>query len=252
MHKLENKVALITGAASGMGRAQTILFANEGAKIIAADINLDGLTKLAEEISSQGGEIFVVQVDMSNLESIKKAVKAGLDKYGKIDILSNTAGILDSYLPSLETSEELWDRVMDINIKGIYRITNQVLPQMIEQGKGTIINIASIGAFVAGGGGAAYTSAKHAVAGYTKQLSFDYGHKGIRANAIAPGAIETAMTKHFITEGSAEGLEAVKAVPAGRCGQPEEVAQLALFLVSDDSDFIHGTVVPIDGGWTVK
>lgn len=252
MNKLQNKVALITGAASGMGRSQAILFAKEGAKIIAADINLEGLAKLAEEISSEGGEIFVIQVDMSNLESIKNAVEAGLGQYSRIDILSNTAGILDSYLPSLETSEELWDRVMDINIKGVYRITNQVLPQMIEQGKGTIINIASIGAFVAGGGGAAYTSTKHAVADYTKQLSFDYGHKGIRANAIAPGAIETAMTKHFMTGGSAEGLDAVKAVPAGRVGQPEEVAQLALFLVSDDSDFIHGTVVPIDGGWTVK
>lgn len=250
--KLQGRVALVTGAASGMGQAQAVLFAKEGAKVIAADINMDGVKKVAEEIQAAGGEALAIQVDVSDLDSIKSGVKAGLDRFGKIDILSNTAGILDGYAPTLETSEELWDRIMNINLKGVYRMTNAVLPQMIENGKGTVINVASIASFVAGGGGAAYTAAKHGIAGYTKQLSFDYGPKGIKVNAIAPGAVETGMTKAIFEEGSADVMDAVNSVPAGRYGQPEEVANLALFLASDDSDFIHGAVMPIDGGWTIK
>lgn len=141
---------------------------------------------------------------------------------------------------------------MNVNLKGVYYMTNAVLPQMLERKEGTIVNIASIAAFVAGGGGAAYTSAKHAIAGYTKQLSFDYGQKGIRVNAIAPGAIETGMTKEIFEEGSADVMEVVKSVPAGRYGQPEEIASVALFLVSDDASFMHGAIVPVDGGWIVK
>jgi 3-oxoacyl-[acyl-carrier protein] reductase len=252
MRKLENKVAIITGAGSGMGKAQAILFAKEGAKIIAADINMDGLKKTVEEIKAEGGDAFAVEIDVSKKDSVEEGVKRGLEKYGKIDILSNTAGILDDYKPTLDTSEELWDKIMSVNLKGVYYMTNAVLPQMIERKEGTIVNIASIAAFVAGGGGAAYTSAKHAIAGYTKQLSFDYGQKGIRVNAIAPGAVETGMTKEIFEDGSADVMDAVKSVPAGRYGQPEEIASVALFLVSDDASFMHGAIVPVDGGWIVK
>lgn len=250
--KLKDKVALITGAASGMGRAQAELFAKKGAKVIAADINLEGVTKVAEKISADGGEALPVKVDISSVDEVKKMVRKGLERFGQIDVLSNTAGILDNYAPTLETSEELWDRIFNINLRGMFLVTNEVLPQMIEKGRGTVINIASIAGFVAGGGGAAYTSAKHGVVGYTKQLSFDYGGKGIKANAIAPGAIETGMTKDILKDGNREVMEAIRSVPAGRHGQPEEVAQLALFLASDDSDFIHGAVIPIDGGWIVR
>ncbi|MFH5836943.1 3-oxoacyl-ACP reductase [Proteiniclasticum sp. C24MP] len=252
MKRLENKVALITGAGSGMGKAQAILFAEEGAKIIAADINKDGLNKTVEEIEKNGGSAFAVEIDVSDKSSVEEGVRKGLEKYGKIDILSNTAGILDDYKPTLDTPEKLWDKIMSVNLKGVYFMTNAVLPQMIEREEGTIVNIASIAAFVAGGGGAAYTSAKHAIAGYTKQLSFDYGKKGIRVNAIAPGAVETGMTKEIFEEGSADVMEAVKSVPAGRYGQPEEIASVALFLASEESSFMHGAIVPVDGGWIVK
>src|SRR5690554_343514 len=214
MKRLENKVALITGAGSGMGKAQAILFAREGAKIIAADINMDGLKKTVEEIEKNGGKAFAVEIDVSKKDSVDEGVRKGLEEYGKIDILSNTAGILDDYKPTLDTPEELWDKIMSVNLKGVYYMTNAVLPQMVEREEGTIVNIASIAAFVAGGGGAAYTSAKHAIAGYTKQLSFDYGKKGIRVNAIAPGAIESGMTKEIFEEGAAEVMESVKSVPA--------------------------------------
>lgn len=252
MGKLDNKVGFITGAGSGMGRAQAFLFAKEGAKVIAADINLDGVNEVVELINAKGGDALAVYIDVSNKASVEAAVNEGLKKYGRIDILSNTAGILDGYAPTLETSEELWDRTININLKGVYFVTNAVLPQMIENGQGTVINIASIAAFVAGGGGAAYTASKHAIAGYTKQLSFDYGGKGIKANAIAPGAIETGMTKQIFEEGSADVMEAVNSVPAGRYGQAEEIANVALFLASEDSSFMHGAIVPVDGGWLVK
>ncbi|MFC4022303.1 3-oxoacyl-ACP reductase [Oceanobacillus longus] len=252
MGKLDNKVAFITGAGSGMGKAQSVLFAKEGAKVIAADINFDGVQKVVDQIKADGGEAVAIEIDVSKKSSVATAVDKGLEEFGRIDILSNTAGILDGYAPTLETSEELWDRIMNINLKGVYQVTNAVLPQMIERGDGIVINIASIAAFVAGGGGAAYTAAKHGIAGFTKQLSFDYGSKGIRANAIAPGAIETGMTKEIFAEGSAEVMESVNSVPAGRYGQPEEIANVALFLASDDSSFMHGAIVPVDGGWLVK
>lgn len=252
MKRLNNKVALITGAGSGMGKAQAKLFAKEGARIIAADIDIKGLEKTVEEIKSEGGEAYAVQIDVSKKSSVEAGVKSGFEHYGQIDILSNTAGILDDYKPTLDTSEDLWDKIMGINLKGVYYMTNAVLPHMLEQEKGAIINFGSIASFVAGGGGAAYTAAKHAIAGYTKQLSFDYGQKGIRANVIAPGAIETGMTKKIFEEGSAEVMNSVNSVPAGRYGQPEEVANLALFLASDEASFMHGAIVPVDGGWLVK
>ncbi|ALC91481.1 2-hydroxypropyl-CoM dehydrogenase [Bacillus sp. FJAT-18017] len=252
MAKLDNKVAFITGAGSGMGKAQASLFAKEGAKVIAADINLDGVKKVVDQIKAEGGNALAVEIDVSNKASVETAVNKGLDQFGRIDILSNTAGILDGYAPTLETSEELWDRTININLKGVYYVTNAVLPQMIENGQGVVINIASIAAFVAGGGGAAYTASKHAIAGYTKQLSFDYGQKGIRANAIAPGAVETGMTKQIFEEGSAAVMEAVNSVPAGRYGQAAEIANVALFLASEDASFMHGAIVPVDGGWIVK
>lgn len=252
MKRLNNKVALITGAGSGMGKAQAKLFAKEGAKIIAADIDIKGLEKTVEEIKSEGGDAYAVQIDVSKKSSVEAGVKSGFEHYGQIDILSNTAGILDDYKPTLDTSEDLWDKIMGINLKGVYYMTNAVLPHMLEREKGAIINFGSIASFVAGGGGAAYTAAKHAIAGYTKQLSFDYGQKGIRANVIAPGAIETGMTKKIFEEGSADVMSAVNSVPAGRYGQPEEVANVALFLASDEASFMHGAIVPVDGGWLVK
>ncbi|PNZ70612.1 glucose 1-dehydrogenase [Staphylococcus croceilyticus] len=251
MGKLDEKVAFITGAGSGMGKAQAVLYASEGAKVILADINEETVNQTATEIKDNGGEAFPVTIDVANKESVDNAVQQGVEVFGTIDVLSNTAGILDDYKPTLDTSEDLWDKIININLKGTYLVTNAVLPHMIEKGKGTVINIASIGAFVAGGGGAAYTAAKHGIAGYTKQLSFDYGLKGIKANAIAPGAVDTGMTHDMFEEGSADVMEKTNSVPAGRYGQPEEIANLSLFLASDDSDFIHGSIIPIDGGWLV-
>ena len=249
--KLQGKTVLVTGAASGMGKAQGLLFAKEGANVIVADIDKDGLDQVVKEISSNGGQAIGVAGDISKTDDVREIVQKGVEEFGTIDVLSNTAGVLDDFTPSLETSEELWDKIFDVNLKGMFLLTNEVLPYMIEKEDGVIINISSIAGSVAGGGGAAYTSSKHAVVGYTKQLSLDYGKKGIRANSIAPGAISTGMTKDILKDDSPV-IETIKDTPAARYGEAEEVAYLALFLASDESKFIHGADIPIDGGWLVK
>lgn len=183
---------------------------------------------------------------------MEEAFEIALKTFKQIDILLNTAGVLDNYSKTLETDETLWDKIMDTNVKGTYLVTNTVLPQMIERKSGVIINMASIAGLVAGGGGAAYTASKHAIIGYTKQLDIDYCREGIRANAIAPGAIQTPMNNaDFAGEGEIAKWVANE-TPAGRWAQPKEVANLTLYLASHAADYIHGAVVPIDGGWIAK
>ncbi|MYL59684.1 3-oxoacyl-ACP reductase, partial [Virgibacillus halodenitrificans] len=170
----------------------------------------------------------------------------------RIDILLNTAGVLDGYAKTLDTDEALWDRIMNTNIKGTYFVTNAILPHMIENVSGVIVNMASIAGLVAGGGGAAYTASKHAIIGYTKQLDLDYCREGVRANAIAPGAIQTPMNAADFAGDGAMAEWVASETPAGRWAQPEEVAGLTLFLASNAADYIHGAVMPMDGGWTIK
>lgn len=246
--KLENQVALITGAASGLGKAQAILFAKEGAKIIAADLNLEGAEKTAEEIRNNGGNAIGVQVDVADENSVLSMVKVAIAAYGKISILSNTAGIFDNYTSLLDTTFEQWEKYLDINISSLFRVTKAVLPGMIANHYGIIINMTSGAGLIGGGGGIGYTSSKHAVVGFTKQMNADYGKQGIRANAIAPGLIETPMVKAMIDNKDSGIMETLKKLPAGRHGQPDEIANTALFLASDDSRYIYGAVIPVDGG----
>lgn len=246
--KLQNQVALITGAASGLGKAQAILFAKEGAKIIVADLNLEGAEKIAEEIRKNGGNAIGVKVDVADEESVLSMVKLGLAAFGKISILSNTAGIFDNYSPLLATTSEQWQKYLDINISSLFIVTKAVLPGMIDNHYGVIINMTSGAGLIGGGGGIGYTSSKHAVVGFTKQMNADYGKMGIRANAIAPGLIETPMVKSLIDNKDSGIMETLKKLPAGRHGQPHEIASAALFLASDDSRYIYGAVIPVDGG----
>ena len=164
----------------------------------------------------------------------------------------NNAGVLDDYAPILETDEDLWDRIIGINLTGVYRVTRALLPSMLEAGGGAIVNTCSIAGLVAGGGGTAYTASKHGVLGLTRQLAFDYGQQGVRVNCICPGAVETGMTRELFAAGDAAVMESVNSVPAGRYAQPEELANLALFLASEDSSFCHGAHFVADGGWTIR
>ena len=243
---LKDKVAVITGGASGMGKAEALAFAAKGAKVVIADINYDGAIKVVNEIVDNGGSALALQVNMTNSTEINNMVQDILNEFGRIDILVNNAGIFDKYKTSLETSEEDWDFIFNINLKSAFLLTNLVLPGMISQGNGSIINISSVAGLVAGKGGAAYTASKHGLIGYTKHLASVYASQGIKVNAICPGTIVTPLTKDIL-----ENIP-VDNIPARRFGQQEEVAELAVFLASDQAKFMNGTAIPIDGGFTIQ
>lgn len=245
----QGKVVFITGAASGIGRSQAIAFLENGASVFGFDQDEEGL----QQLSRTYGERFQYKCgSVKEGEIIEQAAHQAIHQFHKIDILLNTAGVLDGFAKTLETDEVLWNHVMDTNVKGTYLTTNAILPYMLKKKKGIIINMASIAGLIAGGGGAAYTASKHAIVGYTKQLDFDYCHEGIRVNAIAPGAIETPMNaKDF--EGDGEMAKWVaNETPAGRWAKPEEVAYLTLYIASEQADYMQGNIIPLDGGWLNK
>ncbi|WP_349729374.1 SDR family NAD(P)-dependent oxidoreductase [Peribacillus frigoritolerans] len=243
---LKDKVAVITGGASGMGKAEALAFAEKGAKVVIADINYEGAQKVVNEIIVNGGSALALHVNMTNSAKINDMVQVILSELGQIDILVNNAGVFDKYKTSLETSEEDWDFIFNINLKSIFLLSNSVLPGMISRGNGTIINISSVAGLVAGKGGAAYTASKHGLIGYTKHLASVYASQGIKVNAICPGTIVTPLTKDILDNIPVDNI------PARRFGQQEEVAELAVFLASDQAKFMNGTAIPIDGGFTIQ
>ncbi|MEH6659820.1 SDR family NAD(P)-dependent oxidoreductase [Leeuwenhoekiella marinoflava] len=248
MKKLENEVALITGAASGLGKVQAELFAKEGAKIIIADLDQEKSEIVAREINQNGGQAIGVSVNVTDGKSVDQLVKSALKEFGKISILSNTAGVFDKYSPLTQTSIEDFKKVMAVNVDGMYMVTKAVLDNMISNKHGIIINISSGAGLIGGGGGISYTTSKHAVIGFTRQLNAELGQQGIRANAIAPGLIQTPMVQDLIDDENSGIMETLKKIPAGRYGQSKEVADTALFLASEDSKYIYGAVIPVDGG----
>lgn len=246
----KEKVVFITGVSSGIGQAQAIAFLEQNAYVFGMDIAEKGIFAVAEFQNNPHFAYFLG--DTSKKEEVEEAVKKAMQQFGQIDILLNTAGILDGYAPTLETDESLWDRIMTVNVKGTYLVTNAVLPHMVVRKSGVVVNMASIAGFVAGGGGAAYTASKHAIIGYTKQLDYDYVKLGIRANGIAPGAIETPMNQADFAGDGKMAKWVAKETPAGRWAKAQEVANLTLYLASPEADYIHGTIIPIDGGWLGK
>jgi len=249
--KLKDKVAVVTGAASGMGKAIAELYAKEGAKVIVADLNLDGANSVVEGITSNGAIAKAVQVNVAKKEDIDKMIDTAVNEYGTIDILVNNAGIMDGFEPVGEISDERWDQIFDINTKSVMRAMRKVIPIFLEKEQGVIINTASTGGLNGAHAGATYGASKHAVIGLTKNTGFMYAQKGIRCNAIAPGAVETNISSSMtnISEFGAERTKVVQGVIPG-IGQPEDIAHVALFLASDESRFVNGTVVTADGGWT--
>lgn len=244
MKRLQNKVALIIGGTSGIGEATAKRFAAEGAKVVVGGRNEEEGQRIVSEIKAEDNEAIYVKLDTTKSENIKQAVDQVLSEYETIDILYNGAGIHDSYKTVLDTEESDYDKIMEVNVKGSYLAVKAVMPIFVEKGKGTIINVGSQATLVAGPGGSTYVTSKHAIDGFTKQLSYDFGQKGIKANLLAPGFVDTPMT---------EGIddERLKDIPSGRAGKPEEVASAALFLASEESDYMQGSSLVIDGGWTV-
>lgn len=245
----EGKVVVITGAGSGMGRAMVKEFAARGARVAALGRGIENTTQSVLEANA-GDRAIALRCDVTVESDVAETIAAVVAKWGQIDLLVNNAGVLDSYKPAHEVDIEEWSQVMAINATGPFLTAKYAIPHMLERGKGGIINIASVSSFSAAGGGCAYTASKHAVLGLTRQLTFEYGAKGIRVNAICPGATATPMAIPDNKLPTSPDMEAaVASVPARRWCQPEEIAKMTAFLGSDEADYVHGSAYVIDGGW---
>ncbi|ERG67667.1 MULTISPECIES: SDR family oxidoreductase [Exiguobacterium] len=246
--RLSGKVAIVTGAASGMGKAIAELYAQEGAKVVVSDMNLDGAKHVAENIS---GEAIAIQTDVTSEEALQQLFDETVKTFGQVDILVNNAGIMDGMEPVGEISNERWEKIFAVNTVSVMKSMRIAVDLFTKQGHGVIVNNISAGGLYGARAGAAYTASKHAVVGLTKNTAFMYADQNIRCNGIAPGAVATNIGSTMTNMSQAGfGRQQLGMAINPRIGQPEEIAQLALFLGSDESSFINGQVVAIDGGWT--
>ncbi|RHB49275.1 SDR family oxidoreductase [Exiguobacterium sp. AM39-5BH] len=246
--RLSGKVAIVTGAASGMGKAIAELYAKEGARVVVSDMNLDGAQAVVEGIS---GEAFAIQTDVTSEEALQQLFDETVKTFGQVDILVNNAGIMDGMEPVGEISNDRWEKIFAVNTVSVMKSMRIAVDLFTKQGHGVIVNNISAGGLYGARAGAAYTASKHAVVGLTKNTAFMYADQNIRCNGIAPGAVATNIGSTMTNMSQAGfGRQQLGMAINPRIGQPEEIAQLALFLGSDESSFINGQVVAIDGGWT--
>jgi 3-oxoacyl-[acyl-carrier protein] reductase len=246
---MSDRVVVVTGAGSGMGRAMVQEFHAEGDRVAAVDIDAEAARKVVSELP-ETDRALVVRTDIARPKEVTDCVDRVVSWGGRIDVLCNNAGIIDSYLPAHEVPLEEWDRTIAVNLTAPFLMARAVIPHMLERGSGIIINTASLSSFSAAGGGTAYTASKHGLLGLTRQLTFDYGSRGIRVNAICPGATLTGLTQPDEGGETLPDFEAELArTPAGRWCDPREIGRLAIYLASNDAGFIHGSAVVIDGGW---
>jgi NAD(P)-dependent dehydrogenase (short-subunit alcohol dehydrogenase family) len=254
MSKLNGKVAIVTGAASGMGREITYKFLKENCKVVATDINDDRLKELKQEAPDHGVNLHTLITDVSNEKEVNRLISASILQFGHVDILVNDAGVMDNFEGVGDISDEQWNRIINVNLHGPFMLMRSIMPHFLHHKKGNIINITSIGGLQGARAGAAYTTSKFALNGLTKNTGFIYGKKGIRCNAIAPGAIETNIGESIdyskVTKEMNELMTAgMKLNP--RMGKAAEIAEIALFLASDESSIINGEIIVADGGWSV-
>jgi NAD(P)-dependent dehydrogenase (short-subunit alcohol dehydrogenase family) len=249
MSLLAGKVALVSGAGSGIGRAIAHTYALEGAKVVVADISTEYGEETVKIIQDAGGEAFFVTADSSLAKDNKKLVEATVERYGRLDIACNNAGIGGPAAPTGEYEIDAWDNVISLNLSGVFYACRYQIEQMEKNGGGNIVNIASIHGTVAAPNSVAYTAAKHGVVGLTKNIAAEYGQKNIRCNAVGPGYIETPLLTAHSNKDMLKALEAK--APMNRLGTPQEIADLVAFLSSDKSSFTTGSYIIADGGYTI-
>lgn len=249
MKNLENKVAIITGAGSGIGRATALLFAKEGAKVVVSDIDEENGKSVVSEIVKSGGQGFFIPSDSSKAEGHQSLVEGTLKKYGGLDIAVNNAGIGGPIAATGEYPLEGWQKVIDINLSGVFYGLRYQIPAMLKKG-GSIVNVASILGQAGTKGSPAYVAAKHGVVGLTKAAALDYADQNIRINSIGPGYVKTPLVTNALDTETMEGL--VSLHPMGRLGESEEIAELILWLASSKSSFATGAYYPVDGGYLAQ
>ena len=252
--QLDGKVALVTGGASGIGRATALTFAREGAKLVIADMNEDGGQQTVHLITEKGGAAIFAQVDVSSAREVEAMLSTTIEIYGRIDCAHNNAGIGSRpRAPLHECTEETWDRVLSVNLKGVWLCMKYEIIQMLKQGGGTIVNTASIMGLVGSWSGTvAYNASKHGVVGLTKTAALEYAQQGIRVNAVCPGYIRTPLIESALTSSPELEAQIVARHPVGRMGRPEEIAEAVVWLCSDAASFVTGHTMTVDGGYVAQ
>lgn len=255
---LEGKVALVTGASAGIGRASAIAFAREGAKVVVSDVNVEGGEETVHIIQDTGGEAIFTKADVSNSTEVEALIAKVVETYGRLDCAHNNAGIMESQgVPIHEHPEETWNRTMEINLRGVWLCMKYEIPQMRNQGGGAIVNTSSVWGLAGAAGFSAYVASKHGVAGLTKTGALENAQQGIRVNSVNPGAINTSMAQgalRAISGGDPKVEEQIIAQmePVGRMGTPEEVAEAVVWLCSDAASFVTGHTMSVDGGYIAQ
>jgi NAD(P)-dependent dehydrogenase (short-subunit alcohol dehydrogenase family) len=245
---VQGKIALVTGGGSGIGRATSLIFAREGAKVVVADVVVPGGEETVQMIKAAGGDAIFVKADMSKAAEVEAMVKKAVDTYGRLDYAHNNAGIEGTTRKTIDYTEDEWDRIMAINLKGVWLCMKYEIPQMLKQGGGAIVNTASDAGLLGVPQMPAYVASKHGVVGLTKTAALEYAKQNVRVNAVCPGVIKTPMVDRItgLRPGRAERMTAAE--PVGRMGKPEEIGEAVVWLCSDGASFVTGLAMPVDGG----
>jgi NAD(P)-dependent dehydrogenase (short-subunit alcohol dehydrogenase family) len=250
--RVEGKVALITGGGSGIGRATALLFAREGAKVLVADYDPEGGERTAKTIVEAGGTAVFHAADVSNPQAVDALMHKVVETYGRLDCAFNNAGIEGHMAVTPDCTIENWNRVIAINLTGVFLCMKYEIPLMLRHGGGAIVNTASVAGLTGGAGAPAYVAAKHGVAGLTKTAALEFARKGIRVNAVCPGFIHTPMVERALDKGTFSEEQIFAVHPMHRMGKPEEIAEAVLWLCSDASSFVTGLPMPVDGGYVAR